>query len=149
MKVLDHVPPTMHNFVANIFETLDLPSATDNGFYRCGLDQNSYCSTIGYKTWDDNGVVYEFTAHFEGSPYEPYEEHKVHAYLDLEGMYSDVRIEWIMAYDDLWGNTKDLPEYWPGVKSALRGFTAQVYFLGANNPVALRNRYEFFRDMME
>ena len=145
MKVLDHVPPTMHNFVANIFEILQLPSVPDGDFYRGAIDPNIYCSTVSGETWGKQGL-YSFAAHFEGSPLADYDKHKIRAYLDISGVDDGVHIEWEVTHFTMSGC--GLLKYWPGAEIALRGFTAQVYLLEPDSRTARQNLYEFVDDLV-
>lgn len=140
MKVLDHVPPTMHNFVTNIFEILQLPGVPDGDFYRDIIDPNTYRSTVDCETWGEHGI-YSFVAHFEGSPFGRYGEHEIRAHLDISGLGSGVSIEWKVTHSTLAGS--GLLKYWPGAETALRGFTAQVYLLEPDSRIARQNLHEF------
>jgi len=98
MKVLDHVPPTMHNFVTEAFKTIYMGHDCFLGPAEpCPANPQLWRKFFGADGWNRQGA-YDFGATFTGRPTDPYRTHKIEAHLLISCLYDDVYIEWVMGY---------------------------------------------------
>nr|DAX52445.1 MAG TPA: hypothetical protein [Caudoviricetes sp.] len=147
MKVLDHVPPTMHNFVTEAFKTIYMG-------YDCFLGPAEPCPAnpqlwrkfFGADGWNRQGA-YDFGATFTGCPTDPYRTHKIEAHLLISGLYDDVYIEWEANLEDLVLYGHELGIYWPEAARELESFTFETYRGSLQKPESEMRLREFIEDL--
>jgi hypothetical protein len=144
MKVLDHVPPTMHNFVTEAFKTL--PMGLDDfwgGYEPSSVIPHLWRRRFGGDGWNSQGE-YSFGGTFEGSAIKPYWTHEIQAYLNISCLDDDVHIEWKMSYMDL-ASGQGVDRYWPGVRRELERFSFDVY----HNSLERVSSREYLQEFIE
>ncbi len=146
MKVLDHVPPTMHNFVTEAFKTLYMGHDCFLGPAEpCPANPQLWRKFFGADGWNRQGA-YDFGATFTGHPTGHYSKHKIEAHLLISGLYDDVYIEWAMGHGGL-DCGYELPYYWPEATRELEKFSFEVYRGSLENPQARLHLREFIDDL--
>lgn len=147
MKVLDHVPPTMHNFVTEAFKTIYMGPDCFLGPAEPNLaNPQLWRRFFGADGWNRQGA-YDFGATFTGHPTDPYRAHKIEAHLLISGLYDDVYIEWEANLEDLVLYGHELGIYWPEATRELEKFSFEVYRGSLENPQARLNLREFIDDL--
>ena len=147
MKVLDHVPPTMHNFITEAFKTLPMGLDGFLGSHEPSpVIPHLWRRLFGGDGWNSQGR-YSFGGTFEGSAIKPYWTHKIQAYLNISNLHDDdVRIEWEASYMDLahgWG----LINYWPTALRDLERFSFEVYHNSLEHVSSRVYLWEFIEEL--